>query len=52
MGHPKSPKSMCIGSDSSNIFPKTMGRPLITTKETGQEVYARVFDAFEQNLYP
>ena len=34
--HPKSPKSMWIGSDSSNIFPEAMGRPSITTTKTGQ----------------
>ena len=34
--HPKSPKSMCIGSDASNIFPEAMGRPSITTTDTGQ----------------
>ena len=34
--HPKSPKSMFIGSDSSNISLKAMGRPSTTTMETGQ----------------
>ena len=34
--HPKSPKSMCIGSDYSTIFPEAMGRPSITTTQTGQ----------------
>ena len=50
--HPKLPKSMCIGSDSSTIFLEAMGRPTITTTETGKEVYARIFSVFGQNLYP
>jgi hypothetical protein len=46
MTHPKLPKSMCIGSNSSNIFPEAMGRPSITTTETGQGSVCKVFDAF------